>query len=54
MIPDVYLVPVSYTYEKLLEGGFVNELLGEKKKRESVAKKMAKKEDKEAKGGKKK
>lgn len=34
-IPDAYLVPVSFSYEKLLEGSFSSELMGEQKKAES-------------------
>lgn len=35
-IPDCYLVPVSYTYDNIAEGIFLDELLGIPKKRESV------------------
>uniref|UniRef100_A0A0K0FM91 BcDNA.GH07066 (inferred by orthology to a D. melanogaster protein) n=1 Tax=Strongyloides venezuelensis TaxID=75913 RepID=A0A0K0FM91_STRVS len=35
-VNDVYLVPVSYSYDKTVEGIFMNELMGHKKKRESI------------------
>lgn len=36
LVPDVYLVPVSYSYEKVLDQGIAEELLGKEKKRESL------------------
>ncbi|KAK6753338.1 hypothetical protein RB195_012750 [Necator americanus] len=36
VITDCYLVPVSYTYDSVAEGVFLDELIGVSKKRESV------------------
>ncbi|KHJ95765.1 Acyltransferase [Oesophagostomum dentatum] len=36
VISDCYLVPVSYTYDNVAEGVFLDELMGVEKKRESV------------------
>ena len=35
MIPDAYLVPVSFSYEKILDGNFNREQMGEAKVAES-------------------
>lgn len=36
VIPDVWLVPVSFSYDSVAEGIFYDELLGIRKKKESV------------------
>jgi 1-acyl-sn-glycerol-3-phosphate acyltransferase len=36
VIPDVYLVPVSYSYDNIVEGIFHDELMGIRKEKESV------------------
>ncbi|CAJ0933967.1 unnamed protein product, partial [Mesorhabditis belari] len=36
VIGDVYLVPVSYTYDQVAEGVFLQELMGNSKQRESI------------------
>lgn len=36
LIPDVWLVPVAFTYDSAAEGIFYDELLGVRKKKESV------------------
>ena len=36
VIPDVYLVPVSYSYDNIVEGIFHEELMGIRKEKESV------------------
>ncbi|KAE9551115.1 hypothetical protein FO519_005673 [Halicephalobus sp. NKZ332] len=36
IIPDVYLVPVSYSYDNIVEGIFHEELMGIRKEKESV------------------
>ncbi|KAI1702794.1 acyltransferase domain-containing protein [Ditylenchus destructor] len=35
-VPDIYLVPVSISYDQVLEGNFYNELMGIRKKKETV------------------
>lgn len=35
-VKDVYLVPVSYSYDQTVEGIFMDELMGHKKKKESI------------------
>lgn len=36
VIPDVWLVPVSFSYDNVIEGMFYDELLGIRKEKESV------------------
>lgn len=36
IIPDVWLVPVSFSYDNVVEGIFYDELLGIRKQKESV------------------
>jgi glycerol-3-phosphate O-acyltransferase 1/2 len=35
LIPDAYIVPISITYDRLVEGNFTAEQMGEQKPRES-------------------
>ncbi|KAI1700141.1 acyltransferase domain-containing protein [Ditylenchus destructor] len=36
-VPDIYLVPVSISYDQVLEGNFYNELTGIRKKKETIS-----------------